>query len=650
MAESPPKRIKTDGTNTCSSTLAPGADVPSTSVVPSSTAYGVNLSSTSAAVPPPAVSTTTAWKTSLFDVAHYALWVGHHDVGRLIGLSRAFYDADEFFDGEFGLSREVYLSSTWGKSRTRLQHAASVGNTLRVRRLLDAGADVHAGNDLALRLALANAHAETAILLVDRGASAAAAVYRDGEPLCASSSCDVSAFRKIVRELASPPLVSYAHSLLIALVNLDADGVAKYVAAGMAELDSTVKDEQERFDSWSTPLNDNVIYGGGATSVATARAFLTHDSFGAEVVLDTAGRLAAEHRADAVAWVKELCAGHLAATHKGLALWAASSAGLVDEAAKLLASGADPMHDEGLGGEEFAIVVAGYAGHRAVVELLAAEENFYPGVNMERAFHSDNLDAEWALIAAASCGAHELVTRLLAGGVDDAVWARGESPLSEAASKGHLSVVRALLAQRGASLAPYYGAIGDRDDPAYVASAWRDLCSAPSNAREIAELLIAHGARPSAAALIGAAESREGTPVLRVLLDAGGDACGTLLCARNSSHKKTPLHAAAITGCLASVELLLDRGADVDAVRVTEGPYSHRNRSGPGGLYLCPLERNTALLLATRWGHSAVVAALLDRGADMHARCGMGHTALHYACACGWRDSQRVLEARGAGF
>ena len=48
--------------------------------------------------------------------------------------------------------------------------AAKNGHTETVKLLLDRGADIHAWNDYALRLAAENGHTETVKLLLDRGA------------------------------------------------------------------------------------------------------------------------------------------------------------------------------------------------------------------------------------------------------------------------------------------------------------------------------------------------------------------------------------------------------------------------------------------------------------------------------------------------
>ena len=565
----------------------------------------------------------------LFDVAHYVLWQGHADVGRLIALSRAFYGANELCDSAYGLARATYGYYR----RTRLQHAAAVGNTSRVKLLLDAHADVHADNDYALALALKNVHVETARLLVARGASAAKAVDCEHQPLIASPGTDADSFRALLRELAAPPNVSFADALIVALVNHDAERVTEYVEVGLAEMEAHDATPNHYYRGYMLELlYEEVVPSKRPHAVATVRALLAHRSFDAEDALKMAGILARAHN-DGISWVSELCRGPAATAFPDLALWASASAGLVPEAEALLLSGADPMRQLLIGGEDCAIITAGNEGHRAVVELLAI------------VFWEDNENGDIVLLAAAACGADKLVAQLLGSGAF-AGWNDNMSdcPLTAAIRKGHIETVHVLLANPSASLAPYFFAIEDGNNHYHALYAWEKVCSAP-NATVMAKLLLEHGALATSAALIGAAGADDGTHVLTVLLDGGGDAC----CAYNGDMRHisgtfntSPLHAAAAAGCLASVSLLCERGANLETEHVSE-QYVQRSNDGH-----FTIRRETALLIAAREGHTSVVAALLDRGANVHARGIMGRTALYYAQMGGWVDLQRTLEAKGA--
>lgn len=97
----------------------------------------------------------------------------------------------------------------------------------------------------------------------------------------------------------------------------------------------------------------------------------------------------------------------------------------------------------------------------------------------------------------------------------------------------------------------------------------------------------------------------------------------------------TPLHAAALKGNTTLVELLIARGADINATCTS----TSRN-------YI--YKKGTALHIAVREGHTDVVKTLLKHGADVNARVNDEITPLLLA-----RDSKnahiiRLLEENGA--
>ena len=91
----------------------------------------------------------------------------------------------------------------------------------------------------------------------------------------------------------------------------------------------------------------------------------------------------------------------------------------------------------------------------------------------------------------------------------------------------------------------------------------------------------------------------------------------------------TPLHLAAFFGKDDAVRLLLDHGADPDAV-------------GTGWM------TGTALHSAVSARHANAVEMLLDRGADPNARQAGGWTPLHGAAHNGDLDTTELLLAHGA--
>ena len=93
-------------------------------------------------------------------------------------------------------------------------------------------------------------------------------------------------------------------------------------------------------------------------------------------------------------------------------------------------------------------------------------------------------------------------------------------------------------------------------------------------------------------------------------------------------HRTTLLHDMAQEGNLEKARLLLDRGAAIDAV-------DQEFRSTPLGL-------------AARWGQRAMVAFLLDRGADPNLSLAAWATPLAWARKKGHADIAAELRKAGA--
>ena len=92
-------------------------------------------------------------------------------------------------------------------------------------------------------------------------------------------------------------------------------------------------------------------------------------------------------------------------------------------------------------------------------------------------------------------------------------------------------------------------------------------------------------------------------------------------------RQRTPLHCAAIIDKLSVAELLLDRGAEIDA------------RDG---------FQRTPLHFAARFDSYAVAELLLDRGADYEARDDRQRTPLHCAAEIDSIGVAELLSSRGA--
>lgn len=107
--------------------------------------------------------------------------------------------------------------------------------------------------------------------------------------------------------------------------------------------------------------------------------------------------------------------------------------------------------------------------------------------------------------------------------------------------------------------------------------------------------------------------------VVRRLLDAGAEL--------NPKQGWAPLHYAAFAGHAGVAKLLLDRGADKDAV----APNTY-----------------TALMLAARNGKSEVAKVILYRDPDVNYRSGLGQTALKIARTKGMTELEDLLVRSGA--
>src|SRR6185436_433543 len=161
-----------------------------------------------------------------------------------------------------------------------------------------------------------------------------------------------------------------------------------------------------------------------------------------------------------------------------------------------------------------------------------------------------------ALDEAGQAGHEAIVAELLRRGIDARAEAASRA-LGYAAAKGHLAIVRRLLAH-GTALVP--------DDPERESPLALAAAGEPSDAEGTARLLAC----------------------LRELVQAGADA-----------RESTPLYRAAWYGVAAGARFLVEQGAPVDG-----GP--------PGGA--------TPLHVAASRGDRALVETLLELGADPNAR------------------------------
>ena len=267
----------------------------------------------------------------------------------------------------------------------------------------------------------------------------------------------------------------------------------------------------------------------------------------------------------------------------------------------------------------------------------------------------------------------KVVASLLDGGADiEARNENGATPLHVAAEYNEPEVV-ALLLDRGANIEAH---MSKGVTPLHLAAA--------HNRSEMVALLLDRGAnikaRPESGRTPLHFAARYNKPeVIAFLLDRGAN-----IESRNQKGT-TPLHFAARYNTPEVVALLLDRGADIEA-REDDGPL----RASPKGLLMRTLlvsltlaleawesslapdkegwepdreaiadsldgpdmiyrvGRHTPLHYAAGYNKPEVVALLLDKGADIHARSTLGITPLHFAARYNTPEVVALLLDRGA--
>lgn len=172
--------------------------------------------------------------------------------------------------------------------------------------------------------------------------------------------------------------------------------------------------------------------------------------------------------------------------------------------------------------------------------------------------------------------------------------------------------------------------------------------------RDLADLILAHGRQPDAAeaAALGNVDR------LRAELDAEPD-----LVHRHTHDGWTPLHLAAFFGHADAVRLLLERGADANALSANplRNTPLHAALAGPLGIDGIRLLIDagtdvnarqhggyTALHSAAQNGRMEIIDLLLDRGADPDLAADDGRRAVDFAREKGHPRVVEHLSARGA--
>jgi ankyrin repeat protein len=263
---------------------------------------------------------------------------------------------------------------------------------------------------------------------------------------------------------------------------------------------------------------------------------------------------------------------------------------------------------------------------------------------------SPTLRDSW-LLRAAKGGQEAVVRLLLENGAElDSKSQSGQTPLSWAAKKGHEAVVRLLL-EKGAEL-----------DSKSESGQTPLLLAAENGHEEVVRLLLlkremteVNAKDKTGKMALHRAASKGHEAVVRLLLENGANIDAKVIAVRINAFEGTALHLAAREGHKAVVELLLEKGANIDAKVIVNAVH-----------YI----EGTALHLAAREGHKAVVQLLLEKGANVDTKviaddggdsdCGsfnssdggggysLEGTALHLAAKGGHKAVVQQLLEKGA--
>lgn len=161
----------------------------------------------------------------------------------------------------------------------------------------------------------------------------------------------------------------------------------------------------------------------------------------------------------------------------------------------------------------------------------------------------------------------------------------------------------------------------DKQDAAF----WGEgILAGPANAgnRQTIELLLRHGARVPDVSKWGRFYYFKHTKIAKLLLENGMNPN------HMNWHRVTLLHDMAQEGHIAKARLLLDHGADIDAV---DEEY-----------------RSTPLGFAARWGQREMASLLLERGADPNKSGAVWSTPLAWAQKKGHLELESDLRRAGA--
>ncbi|KAF4470584.1 Ankyrin repeat domain-containing 52 [Fusarium albosuccineum] len=143
--------------------------------------------------------------------------------------------------------------------------------------------------------------------------------------------------------------------------------------------------------------------------------------------------------------------------------------------------------------------------------------------------------------------------------------------------------------------------------------------------------------------------------IMRLLLDSGADPNAV-----TTEDEQSPLHVASRQGHVDAAELLLQKGAVVDIVsRAYYTPLYVASNRGHDSVVKLLLENgaDASVQVGIGWaplhtaaygGYIAVIRHLVEHGAELDARTKEGWTPLHFASTKGWAGTAKVLVDHGA--
>ena len=238
--------------------------------------------------------------------------------------------------------------------------------------------------------------------------------------------------------------------------------------------------------------------------------------------------------------------------------------------------------------------------------------------------NSKLLSGETLVMTAAHSGNAALIRSLLAAGASpQGAVTRDQTALMWAAGQGHADVVEALL-DYGAEVdartlvRSQYVKSEKEQDSHPLNKVWVEqggntalLFAARAGSLESARLLVAAGTDVNGLSAFGTspvimAVHGGNNELLDFLIRSGADI-------ESSASGHTALHAAVLRGSLGAIELLLDHGADIEAI--LEKPTPARRQSTDYSFH-DSLIGATPLWLAARFTEPKIMTLLLERGAD----------------------------------